>query len=265
MLDYTGKADTEGGAEITQGASLMAISAFAKAGARLVERFDTSVGELELKYANNKLISDDKADRAGERGDFRKIMAGSIPGSDYYFIGGITELNSNIRSVGADAYIGDLDATDPKAHFGNKLFVINVGVDLRLVDTRTLEVVDVISYQKQVIGRELSAGIFTFGNNNIFDIGAGERSNEPLQLAVRSTIERAVLEMTANLYGVANSSSCGALAHDSKGVFKVNSVTGVDVSQPGASDSSVRAYPDRWNDKRNEGVKAASRGRSTAN
>ena len=35
----------------------MAMSAFAKAGAPLVERYDTSVSELELKYANNKLIS----------------------------------------------------------------------------------------------------------------------------------------------------------------------------------------------------------------
>ena len=34
----------------------MAMSAFAKSGARLVERFDTSVTELELRYANNRLI-----------------------------------------------------------------------------------------------------------------------------------------------------------------------------------------------------------------
>ena len=41
ILDYTGKEDFEGGRRVTQGASLMAISAFAKAGARLVERFDS--------------------------------------------------------------------------------------------------------------------------------------------------------------------------------------------------------------------------------
>jgi curli production assembly/transport component CsgG/holdfast attachment protein HfaB len=266
VIDYTGKADDEGGRQITQGASLMAISAFAKAGARLVERFDTSVGELELKYANNKLIGDDSAEAKGQSpGDFRKILAGSIPGSDYYFIGGITELNSNIRTVSADAFVGDVDATDPKGKLGNKLFVINVGVDLRLVDTRTLEVVDVISYQKQVIGREISAGVFAFGNNNIFDIGAGERSLEPLQLAVRSTIERAVLEMTANLYGVANSSSCAGLANDYKGVFKAQSVTGQAVVETGASDASVRANPARWDANRDKGMKATLRGTSTPN
>ena len=58
IADCTGKAEDSGGREVTQGASLMAISALAKAGAPLVERYDTSVSELELKYANNKLISD---------------------------------------------------------------------------------------------------------------------------------------------------------------------------------------------------------------
>lgn len=259
VLDYTGKYDIEGGRQITQGASLMAISAFAKAGARQVERFDTSVGELELKYANNKLISDGQ-----ENNEFRQILAGSIPGSDYYFVGGITELNSNIRSIGADAFIGDLDPADAKGRAGFKLFVINVGVDLRLVDTKTLEVVDVISYQKQIIGRELSAGIFDFANGNIFDVGAGERAMEPIQLAVRSTIERAVLEMTANLYGVQNSDACGALADDKKGLMTAQSVTGTAVARTdGAmtSDASVRSDPNRFNAKRDSGIKAALRGR----
>ncbi len=82
--------------------------------------------------------------------------------------------------------MGDLDAADGKGHAGFKLFVINVGVDLRLVDTKTLVVVDVISYQKQIIGREVSAGVFDFANGNIFDVGVGERAMEPIQLAVRS-------------------------------------------------------------------------------
>jgi curli production assembly/transport component CsgG/holdfast attachment protein HfaB len=266
VLDYTGKEDFEGGRKVTQGASLMAISAFAKAGARLVERFDTSVSELELKYANNRLISDDVAP-AESAPEYRQILAGSIPGSDFYFIGGITELNSNIRSIGADAFVGDLDPGDAKGHAGFKLFVINVGVDLRLVDTRTLEVVDVISYQKQIVGREISAGIFDFLNGNVFDIGAGERAMEPIQLAVRSVIERAVLEMTANLYGVPNSDPCGRLASDSRGVATAQSITGAAVGRlPDAalvSDGAVRAQPNRWNAGRDDGVKAALRGRKS--
>lgn len=216
ILDYTGKADIEGGRRVTQGASLMAISAFAKSGAKLVERFDTSVSELELKYANNKLIGE------GAQTNFRKIQAGSIPGSDFYLVGGITELNYNIRSVGTEAFVGDTDAMDPKGTIGGKLFVINVGLDLRLVQTETLEVVDVISYQKQIIGRELSFGIFDFANGNVFDVGAGGRAQEPIQLAVRSVIERATLEMMANLYGAPTADVCSLTA----GSISSNGITG---------------------------------------
>ena len=79
----------------------------------MVERFDTSVAEMELKYANNKLIGDDQHPNA--RPDFRKIMAGSIPGSDYYIVGGITELNFNIRSENAN---GDGGGTATNATTG---------------------------------------------------------------------------------------------------------------------------------------------------
>jgi curli biogenesis system outer membrane secretion channel CsgG len=242
----------------------MAMSAFSKAGARLVERFDTSVSELELKYANNRLIGSDGP--SADEPEFRQILAGEIPGSDYYFVGGITELNSNIRSIGADAFIGDLDAADMKGRAGFKLFVINVGVDLRLVNTKTLIVEDVISYQKQIVGREISAGIFDFANGNVFDVGIGERAMEPIQLAVRSTIERAVLEMTANIYGVPNSDPCGALAEDAVDMNLPESVTGSAFTLPdGATitDADTRANPDRWNAGRDEGVKAALRGRKS--
>src|SRR5665213_3147634 len=42
ISDYTGKEEADGsGRKLTQGASLMAISALAKSGANLVERYDT--------------------------------------------------------------------------------------------------------------------------------------------------------------------------------------------------------------------------------
>lgn len=242
ILDYTGKADVEGGRRVTQGASLMAISALAKSGARLVERFDTSVSELELKYANNRLIGEG-AD------DFRQIMAGSIPGSDFYIVGGITELNYNIRSVGAEAFSGDLDATDAKGTLGARMFVINIALDLRMVETETLEVVDVISYQKQIIGRELSAGLFDFANGNVFDIGIGERAQEPIQLAVRATVERAVLEMMANLYGAPSPDICSdvepqASANGETGDFvpAYNTLT--------ENNGETREDVDRWHETR---------------
>src|ERR1700689_107387 len=61
IADYTGKMESDNsGKKLTQGAALMAMSALSKAGVPLVERFDTSVAEMELKYANNKPITDDK-------------------------------------------------------------------------------------------------------------------------------------------------------------------------------------------------------------
>ena len=77
---------------------------------------------------------------------------------------------------------------------------MNVGLDLRLVNTNTLEVADVISYQKQIIGRQVSAGVFDFLGTNFFDVSVGESALEPIQLAVRSVIERAVLEMVTRIY-----------------------------------------------------------------
>ena len=84
---------------------------------------------------------------------------------------------------------------------------MNVGLDLRLVDTKTLQVVDVISYQKQIIGHQVSVGVFDFLGTNFFDASIGESALEPIQLAVRSVIERAVLEMTARLYHTAGGCS----------------------------------------------------------
>jgi len=203
IADYTGQMAPEGGTRVTQGASLMAISALAKAGVRLVERFDTSVAELELRYANNQLITDE-----GEEQGFRQIYAGSIPGSDYYLVGGVTELNANIRSNGQDLFAGDSVDSSPSGVFSRRVYVMNVGLDLRLIDLRTLEVVDVVSYQKQIIGRELSAGVFAFFGDAVVDVSAGGRSLEPIQLAVRSVVERAVLEMTSTLYGVSPDQVC---------------------------------------------------------
>lgn len=257
IADYTGKAEADGsGRKLTQGASLMAMSAFAKAGMPLVERFDTSVSELELKYANNKLISDNPRPAPDMPAEYRRILAGQVPGSDFYVAGGITELNFNIRSAGFDAAGGDPDPKDFKGTLRGRLFVMNIGLDLRLVNTRTLEVVDVISYQKQVIGREVGAGIFDFFNGNLFDISAGEGAMEPMQLAVRSLVERAVVEMTANLYGMSGPEAC--LNSDPLG----NGVTGLTGGYVPAynnldtNNAQTREDPSRWNVRRDSAVRS---------
>jgi curli production assembly/transport component CsgG/holdfast attachment protein HfaB len=159
IADYTGKEEADGsGRKITQGASLMAMSAFAKAGVPLVERYDTSVSELELKYATNRLISDKPASAADMSADYRRILAGQVPGSDFYLVGGVTELNFNIRSAGVNFAGAGPGVNDVRGQAAGSVFVMNIGIDLRLINTRSLEVVDVISYQKQIVAREVSAG-----------------------------------------------------------------------------------------------------------
>lgn len=261
ILDFTGQTDEFGSREVTQGASLMAMSAFAKAGARLVERFDTSVSELELRYANNKLIGEDGQE------DFRKILAGSVPGSDFYLVGGITELNFNIRSQGIEAFVGDVRPNDPRTTSGLRLFVMNVGLDLRLVDTKTLEIVDVISYQKQIIGREIRAGVFGITGTVLVDVGLGERAIEPLQLGVRSVIERAVLEMAANIYGASGPDVC-ASAFGPDGDF----LSGTGVSRTGdfasatgdyatGANGAQREATKTWHDDKDKSIRQALRGK----
>ncbi|ANP47505.1 holdfast anchoring protein HfaB [Candidatus Viadribacter manganicus] len=257
ILDYTGSVSEEGGRRITQGASLMAMSAFNKAGARLVERFDTSVTELELRYANNRLI--------GQEGDenVRRIYAGQMPGSDYYFVGGITELNYNIRSMGVDAQGGHTDARDGVGNLGGRLYVMNIALDFRLIDTRTLEVVDVISYQKQIIGRELRAGVFSFFDDTIIDIAAGERALEPVQLAVRAGVERAVVEVMSRFYNVRDSAVCAAAIQaegDPMGPGAVQTANSTQ-SPATAAIEQARTSPDTWNARRDDNF-TGLRGRS---
>lgn len=209
ISDFTQKQDPDvGGPTLTQGASLMAISALAKAGARLVERFDTQVPDLELRYANSKLLSDSPDVRAGAAQPYRAILPGQVAGSSYVLIGGITELNYNIASAGGDASAGSRTTEGAKARFTQRSYVMNVGLDLRLVDTQTLEVVDVVSYQKQIVGTETSAGAFSFLGSTVADVSAGRGALEPVQLAVRALIERAVLEMMSGLYGAPGPEVC---------------------------------------------------------
>ncbi len=253
--DYTGSVSADGGRQITQGASLMASSALAKAGARLVERYDTSISEMELRYANNRLIGDEGPDAPADA-NYRRILAGQVPGSDFYIIGGITEVNYNIRSAGFDAGVGEVDTDTPGSGIlQGKIYVMNVAMDLRLVQTTTLEVVDVISYQKQIIGREVSAGVFDFLNGNVIDVSAGTGGMEPVQLAVRALIERGTLEIMANLYGAPGPEVCLDAANDPLNTVGATGGYYPAYDNTGTNNGQTRADPSRWHDGRDGAVR----------
>ena len=192
ILDYTGKDDLETGKRLTQGAALMMMSAIGKAGIPQVERFDTSISEFELKMKDNKLVANSIP---GDERIYQPIIAGSLQGSKYTVIGGITELNYNIRS-------NDVSALFDVASGGLRYYVMNVAMDIRVVETESLKIVATRSYQKQIIGREVRAGVFEFFGDKLLDIGIGERSLEPMQLAVRSIAEVAVFDLIKDLYKI---------------------------------------------------------------
>lgn len=206
--DLTGKVDFDTGAKITQGASLFAVSALGYAGVPVVERLDNSVAEIELNYARQKLLSD-TPERAGQSGDnFRPILAGQIAGSRYYIVGGITELNYNIRSDGYDAAIGSQALPGAQGQISGRTYVLNVAVDLRLVNTQTQQVVDTVTFQKQVIGvtndRRLNGGSEDIG----VLLQGGNSRQEPLQMAVRELVERSVYHLIAPLWTAADGRAC---------------------------------------------------------
>jgi len=201
ISDLTGRVDFDTGAKIPQGAALFAITALGKAGVPVVERLDNSVAEIELNYARQHLLSDTPERAGSDPQNFRPIYAGQIAGSQYYIVGGVTELNYNIRSSGVDAAGGEVDSQGAKGSFRNSAYVMSIAIDLRLVDSVSQQVAAVASYQKQLIGREIKAGVFDFLDGNVFDISGGASQLEPMQLGIRTLVERGVFDLASHLYG----------------------------------------------------------------
>lgn len=208
VRDYTGKfAEADGGSAITQGGSLMTMSALGKlrGAVRVFERFDTTVPEWELGQLGKRYLGDEKIHAVNTNGDVQQVpwkpyTGGTVVETDYFIVGGITELNYTITSGGVRAEINQMG---PSA----RSFVANVAVDLRLIDTKSLEMLETVSLQKQVVGREVGLSVFEFFSDVLVDIEVGGKHLEPLQLAVRTTLEQAVLELLAPMAGV-DPSSC---------------------------------------------------------
>jgi len=200
IRDYTGKQSPDEGFIITQGGALMAYSALGKmqGAVRIHERLDTRVAEMELVYSDRRQLGDGQMHTvpSNDGGDttvpWRPYLGGSIIQSDYFIVGGITELNYNIRSGGAEVSISNLG---PRA----RTFTMNVAIDLRIVGTQSLLVYDTVSIEKQITGYEVGFGVFRFFGSDLFDINIGERSQEPLQLAVRTAIEAGVAQLVASI------------------------------------------------------------------
>ena len=204
VRDYTGKSSINEGAAMTQGGTLMVMSALGRLApaVRIHERFDPRVGELELIYADRRQLGDGRAYAVPgpgpgqmQRVPWMPYAGGTIMNSRYFIVGGITELNWNVQSAGLDVRVNN---AGPAA----RVFTASIAADLRIVDTRSLVVLRTVSLQKQVVGHEVELNVFRFFGNRLFDISGGTRNQEPIQLAVRATLEIGVLELMASVSGV---------------------------------------------------------------
>lgn len=196
VKDYTGKYNINEGNAITQGGALMVSSALGKLGAtiRMAERFDSHITDMELGYIDRRQLGDGNIHPLDPTGQkvvpWLPYFGGTILRSDYYIVGGITELNYNIQSGGVQV---SANLAGPSA----RTFTESVAIDLRLVDTKTAQVVKTVSLEKQIVGYEVDAGIFQFFGSNLWDVSVGAKNQEPLQLGVRAALEEATFRLVS--------------------------------------------------------------------
>jgi len=232
VRDYTGKSSINEGANVTQGSTLMVMSALGRLDpvVRLHERFDPRVAELELIYGDKRQLGDGRpyAVPAGPQGQLQRVpwtpyLGGTIMSSRYYIVGGITELNWNVNSGGIAAKVNQIGPTI-------RTYNASVGIDLRIVDTKSLVVLHAVTLQKQVTGHEVDANVFSFFGNRLFDISTGTKNDEPIQLAIRTTLELGVLELLASVSGV-SAEPCLASAVDA-GIVSTSYKASVPMATP---------------------------------
>jgi curli biogenesis system outer membrane secretion channel CsgG/outer membrane protein OmpA-like peptidoglycan-associated protein len=202
IKDYTGQYNINEGNAITQGGSLMVMSALGKLGGavNVADRFNTDVAQMELSFLNQRELGDGAEHSVGAGPAAKNVpwipyYGGSIVASRYYITGGITELNYNIQSGGVQFQVNNLGPED-------RVYNEDIGIDLELVDTKTLLVVKSVSLVKELTGYEVGFNIFQFFGNSLYNLNIGNKSQEPAQLGVRTLLEEGVLRLVAAAEGL---------------------------------------------------------------
>ena len=223
--DKTGKYVIEqDGAILSRAASDMAVSALSRAGVKQVDRLTAGIVEWELKFAGKKVLGDKGGDTVKTKDgvknvNFRVIRPGQMLGSTHYITGSISELNWNYYSGVAEINIFGVGG-------GARTFVMTIAMDLKLVNSKTTEIEDTTTYTKKVVGYETKAGIFRFFGNTLVDFNIGEKSQEPVQVALRSILERSIYELISKKAGTRNNVCDHMLA---MGDAEVDSITAAPV------------------------------------
>ena len=203
IVDGTG-ARTNGDAGsplLTQRPDLMFTVGLFRTGVRTLNRTTLRVAEWELGQAMDMRLGEGgPVEHEGDTFDFRPLPAGVLLGSTHYVTGALTEVNWNTNSSVTEGGLLGISA-------GTRIFSINVAADITVTDTRTTEIVFAESYQKTLVGREVSRGVFRFFDFTpgaktqveLFDLSVTEQQNEPVHRAVRWLMELAAYDVAAEM------------------------------------------------------------------
>lgn len=204
IVDGTGaKTFTDGASTLlTQRPDMMFAVALKKTGMRVLNRNATRVAEWEIAQSMEKRLGEGReTEIAGEKYTYRPVIAGTMLGTTHYVTGALTEVNWNI-------YSDDNQINVAGAFYGAKTYRISIALDLMVTDTETTEVVMAEAYSKQIIGKEISSGLFRFFEvdgsgttvqRELFDASVGSQQNEPVQQAVRWLVEAATYDIASTL------------------------------------------------------------------
>jgi curli production assembly/transport component CsgG len=170
---------------VTQGAEVWVIQALQEVGNgswfRVVERIglDNLVKERQLIRSTREQFEDEKGKQLKPL-----LFAGIL------IEGGVVGYDSNIATGGAGArYLGIGLQTEYR--------VDNVTVSMRVVSVSTGEILATISTEKTILSTSEGGSVFKFLDvgTRALEVEAGSTNNEPVNYAVRSAIEQAVVEI----------------------------------------------------------------------
>ena len=171
---------------VTQGAAAMLTGALADSGWFIpLER----VG-LQNLLTERRIIRAE-FERFGQPDTLPSLRAASV-----MLEGGIIAYESNVRTGGAGAEYFGIGAS-------GQYQVDQVTVNLRAVEISTGEVLANVTTTKTIYSKEMRAGVYRFIDfRRLLEAEVGLTTNEPVQLAVMSAIESAVIHLIAR--GVEN-------------------------------------------------------------
>ena len=187
LRDQTGQykpsPDSFNSTTVTQGATSMLVKALKDSGWYIpVEREG-----LQNLLTERRVIR--AIESPAEKGKPSIELPGLLPAS-LIVEGGIIAYESNVRTGGIGAnYLG----------IGtNRGYRIDqVTVSLRLVDSRTGQILGVVTVTKTIYSYQMSASIFAFTSfQHLLQGETGLTTNEPIQLGVRQALEAAVIQLT---------------------------------------------------------------------